>query len=115
MYVNAEKHYVAERNADTSYGQTGSEQIGTLPLTDSDLTLSSRITDEELLRVSMPVTILGRLRRINKGGRGIKIGDREVSYLRGQGIELVNLGEAGRVKRGAIGQENRCLCASESV
>jgi hypothetical protein len=112
LYVNAEKHYVAEKNADTSYGQTGSEEIDTLPLTDSDLTLSSRITDEELLRFAMPVTILGRLRRINKGGRGIKIGDREVSYLRGQGIELVNLGEAGRVKRGEIGHWICSVCGA---
>ncbi len=27
LYVNAEQHYVAEKNADTSYGQTGSEEI----------------------------------------------------------------------------------------
>jgi ATP-dependent helicase YprA (DUF1998 family) len=112
LYVNAEKRYVAEKNADTSYGQTGSEEIDTLPLTDSDLTLSSRITDEEMLRFSMPVSILGRLRRTNKGGKGIKIGDREVSYLRGQGIELVNLGEAGRVRRGDIGHWICAVCGA---
>jgi hypothetical protein len=112
LYVNAEKHYVAEKNADTCYGQTGSEEIDTLPLTDSDLTLSSRITDEELLRFAMPVTILGRLRRTNKGGKGLKIGDREVSYLCGQGIELVNLGEAGRVKRGQIGHWICSVCGA---
>jgi len=110
LYVNAEKRYVAEKNADTSYGQTGSEEIDTLPITDSDLSLASRITDEELLRFSMPVSILGRLRRINKGGRGIKIGDQEISYLRGQGIELVNLGEAGRVRQGEIGHWICSVC-----
>ncbi|TVS13641.1 MAG: DUF1998 domain-containing protein, partial [Planctomycetaceae bacterium] len=112
LYVHAEKRYVAEKNADTAYGQAGSEEIDTLPLTDSDLTLSSRITDEELLRFAMPVSILGRLRRTNKGGKGIKIGDREVSYLRGQGIELVNLGEAGRVRRGEIGHWICSVCGA---
>jgi hypothetical protein len=112
LYVNAEKRFVAEKNADTAYGQAGSEEIDTLPLTDSDLTLSSRITDEEMLRFSMPVSILGRLRRTNKGGKGIKIGDREVSYLRGQGIELVNLGEAGRVGRGEIGHMICAVCGA---
>ena len=112
LYVNAEKRYVAEKNADTTYGQTGSEEIDTLPMTDSDLTLSSRITDEEMLRFSMPVSILGRLRRINKGGKGIKIGDREVSYLRGQGIELVNLGEAGRVGQGKLGHWICSVCGA---
>jgi ATP-dependent helicase YprA (DUF1998 family) len=112
LYVNAEKRYVAEKNADTSYGQTGSEEIDTLSLTDSDLSLSSRITDEELLRFSMPVSILGRLRRTNKGGKGIKVGDREVSYLRGQGIQLVNIGEASRVKRGNIGHWICAVCGA---
>ncbi len=112
LYVNAEKRYVAEKNSDTSYGQSGSEEIDTLPLTDSDLTLSSRITDEETLRFSMPVSVLGRLRRMNKGGKGIKVGDRELSYLRGQGIELVNLGEAGRVGRGEIGHMICSVCGA---
>lgn len=30
--VNAEKHYVAEKNVDTCYRQTGSEELDTLPL-----------------------------------------------------------------------------------
>jgi ATP-dependent helicase YprA (DUF1998 family) len=112
LYVNAEKRYVAEKNADSTYGQTGSEQIDTLPMTDSDLSLASRITDEETLRFAMPVCVVGRLRRINKGGKGIRIGDFEVSYLSGQGIELVNLGEAGRVRAGNIGYWICSVCGA---
>ncbi len=112
LFVNPEKRYVAEKNADTSYGQTGSQEIDTLTMTDSDLSLSNRITDTELLRFAMPVSVLGRLRKINKGGRAIKIGDTEVSYLRGQGIELVNIGEAGRVQRGEIGHWICAVCGA---
>jgi len=110
LFVNAEKGYVSEKNADTTYGQTGSEEIDTIPITDSDLSMASRITDEEMLRFSMPVSIVGRLRRINKGGKGIRLGDHELSYLIGQGIELVNLGEAGRVGRGEIGHWVCSVC-----
>ena len=69
-----------------------------LPLTDLDLAHESRITEDENLRFSMPVSVLGRLRKRNRGGKAYKIGDYEVNHLRGQGIELVNLGEAGRVR-----------------
>jgi ATP-dependent helicase YprA (DUF1998 family) len=112
LYVNAQQRYIAEKNEDQSYGQSGSVAIDTLPITDSDLSTAGRITDEELLRFSMPVSILGRLRRINRGGKAIRIGDYELSYLRGQGIELVNLGEAGRVNRGELGHWICSVCGA---
>jgi hypothetical protein len=43
------------------------------------------------------------LRKRNRGGKAFKIGDQEVSHLRGQGIELVNLGESGQTKQGDLG------------
>ncbi|WP_419555813.1 DEAD/DEAH box helicase [Planctellipticum variicoloris] len=103
LHVNIEKRYVTEHAADASYGQSGGMAIEALPLTDLDLAHESRITEDENLRFSMPVSVLGRLRKRNRGGKGFKIGDQEVSYLRGQGIELVNLGEAGRVKQNEVG------------
>lgn len=83
-----------------------------MPLTDLDLAHESRITEDEHLRFSMPVSVLGRLRKRNRGGKAFKIGDQEVSHLRGQGIELVNLGEAGRVKQGELGHWVCSVCGA---
>jgi hypothetical protein len=103
LRVNPEKGYVTEPSGEASYGQSGGVPIDALPLTDLDLAPEGRITEEENLRFSMPVSVLGRLRRRNRGGKGYKVGDYEISHLRGQGIELVNLGEAGRVRAGELG------------
>src|SRR5204863_7743290 len=83
-----------------------------LPLTDLDLAHESRITEDENLRFSMPVSVLGRLRKRNRGGKAYKIGDYEVNHLRGQGIELVNLGEAGRVRTGELGHWICAVCGA---
>ncbi len=103
LRVDPEKGYVTEHMSDTNYGQTGGVPIDALPLTDLDLAHESRITEDENLRFSMPVSVLGRLRKRNRGGKAFKIEQYEVSHLRGQGIELVNIGEAGRVKEGELG------------
>jgi hypothetical protein len=112
LRVDPLKGYVTEHAGDASYGQTGGVPIDSLPLTDLDLAHESRITEDENLRFSMPVTVLGRLRKRCRGGNGIKIGNQEVSYLRGQGIELVNLGEAGRVKNGELGHWICSVCGA---
>jgi len=51
----------------------------------------------------MPVSVLGRLRRKSRGGTAYRFGNREVDHIQGQGLELVNIGEASRVKQGEIG------------
>jgi hypothetical protein len=89
------------------YGQNGGVPIDALPLTDLDLAHESRITEDENLRFSMPVKLLGRLRKRNRGGKAYKIGEYEVSHIHGQGLELVNLGEASRVK---IGEQGHWIC-----
>jgi hypothetical protein len=115
LRVNVEKGYVTEQAADASYGQSGGAAIDALPLTDLDLALESRITEDENLRFSMPVCVLGRLRKRNRGGKAFKIGDMEVSHVRGQGIELVNLGEAGRVKQGELGHWICSVCGASKT
>ena len=112
LRVDVEKDCVTEQAADASYGQSGGVPIDALPLTDLDLALESRITEDENLRFSMPVCVLGRLRKRNRGGKAFKIGDMEVSHVRGQGIELVNLGEAGRVKQGELGHWICSVCGA---
>jgi ATP-dependent helicase YprA (DUF1998 family) len=112
LHVNVEKRYVTEQAGDASYGQSGGVAIDAMPLTDLDLAHESRITEDEHLRFSMPVSVLGRLRKRNRGGKAFKIGDQEVSYLRGQGIELVNLGETGQVKQGKLGHLICSVCGA---
>ncbi len=112
LRVNPDKGYVTEVSGNANYGQSGGVPIDSLPLTDLDLAPEGRITEEESLRFSMPVTVLGRLRRRNRGGKGYKVGDYEISHLRGQGIELVNLGEAGRVKAGELGHWICSVCGA---
>ena len=112
LRVNPEKGYVTEASGDANYGQSGGVPLDALPLADLDLAPEGRITEEENLRFSMPVLVLGRLRRRNRGGTGYKIGGYEVSHLRGQGVELVNLGEAGRVKAGELGHRICAVCGA---
>ena len=112
LRVDPAKGYVTEHAGDAAYGQSGGVPIDALPLTDLDLAHESRITEDENLRFSMPVSVLGRLRKRNRGGKGYKIGDYEVNHLRGQGIELVNLGEAGRVKQGELGHWICSVCGA---
>src|SRR5262249_55621814 len=85
LHVNPEKGYVTEGARDATYGQSGGFPIDALPLTDLDLAHESRITEDENLRFSMPVSVLGRLRKRHRGGRAFKVGDRDVSHIRGQG------------------------------
>ena len=110
--MNVEKGCVTEQAGDASYGQSGGVAIDAVTLTDLDLAHESRITEDENLRFSMPVCVLGRLRKRNRGGKAFKIGDTEVNYIRGQDIELVNLGEAGRVKQGELGHWICSVCGA---
>ncbi len=112
LRVDVAKGCVTEQAGDASYGQSGGVGIDALPLTDLDLAHESRITEDEHLRFSMPVCVLGRLRKRCRGGKAFKIGDTEVSYVRGQGIELVNLGEVGRAKQGDLGHWICSVCGA---
>lgn len=112
LRVDPTKGYVTDHSGTAAYGQGSGLTIDALPITDLDLAHESRITEDENLRFSMPVSIMGRLRKSNRGGKAYKIGDLEVHHLRGQGIELVNLGEAGRVKVNEIGHWICSVCGA---
>jgi Domain of unknown function (DUF1998)/Helicase conserved C-terminal domain len=112
LRVNADRTSIAEQTGNDTPGQTGGQLIPAIPLTDLDLAHESRITDEELLRFSMPVSVLGRLRKKSRGGTAYKIGHHEVDHLRGQGIELANIGEAGRVRAGELGHMICSVCGA---
>jgi hypothetical protein len=104
--------YISETSSDASYGQSGNKPIESIPITDMDLMHESRITEDENLRFSMPVSVTGRILKRNRGGKAYKIGDQEVSYLRGQEIELVNIGESGKVKSGELGHWICSVCGA---
>lgn len=112
LRVDPEKGYVTDSSGSASYGQSGGTVIDALPITDLDLTHESRITEDESLRFSMPVTILGRFRKRNRGGKAYRIGETEVHHLRGQGVELVNIGEAKQVKAGRLGHLICSVCGA---
>ncbi len=112
LLVDPEKGIVTDAACGAAYGQSGAKTIDALSLTDLDLAHESRITEDENLRFSMPVSVLGRLRNRCRGGKAYKIGDLEVHHLRGQGIELVNLGEAGQVKTGTLGHLICSVCGA---
>ena len=112
LRVNADRTSIAEQVGNDAPGQTGGQPIPSIPLTDLDLAHESRITEDELLRFSMPVSVLGRLRRECRGGTAYRIGQYEVDHLRGQGIELANIGEAGRVRAGELGHMICSVCGA---
>ncbi len=112
LRVDVEKGFVTDSSGSAAYGQSGGTVIEALPLTDLDLAHESRITEEEHLRFSMPVSILGRYRRRHRGGKTYKIADLEVQHLRGQGLELVNLGEAGEVRKNRLGHLICSVCGA---
>jgi hypothetical protein len=112
LLVNAEKGYVADAAENSGYGQSGGIPMDALPLADLDLAHESRITEDEVLRFAMPVTVLGRLRQRSRGGFGYKIGEQQISHIHGQNIELVNIGEADRVGRGEPGYLICSVCGA---
>ena len=112
LRVNPDKGIVADASDSAAYGQSDSLEIDALPIADLDLAHEGRITEEESLRFAMPVSIVGRLRKRNRGGKAYKIGDLEMHHLHGQYIELVNLGEAGRVRRGILGHLVCTVCGA---
>ena len=75
-------------------GKSGGVPIDALPLTDLDLAHESRITEDENLRFSMPVCVLGRLRKRNRGGKAFKIGDYGSEPRPGPGDRTGQLGRS---------------------
>ena len=71
LRVDPLKGYVTDHAGDASYGQTGGVPIDALPLADLDLAHESRITEDENLRFSMPVSLsLGGFASTIEAARG---------------------------------------------
>lgn len=112
LRVNVTKGTVTESSRGGQYGQDGGVLIDSLEIADIDLAQEGRITEDENLRFSMPVKVLGRLRKKTRGGVAYTIGDHEVHHLLGQGIQLVNIGEASMARKGELGHWICTVCGA---
>lgn len=112
LSVDPVKGFVKETASASGYGQSGLITVDSMPISDANLSNVGRITDNENLRFSMPSVIAGRLRRQNRGGQAYKIGEIEVEHIRGQATDLVNLGEAGRARKGELGYLICTVCGA---
>lgn len=112
LRVNPSKGIVGEASSSATYGQGEDLEIEAITIADLDLAHEGRITEEESLRFSMPVTVLGRLRRRHRGGKAYKVGELEMHHIHGQSIEFVNVGEAGRVRKGLLGHLVCTVCGA---
>lgn len=111
--VNVEKEYLREKGVGRGgYGETGERELIGIPISDVDLTYTSRITDEEENRFQMPVQVLGYRKPVHRGGEAYQIGSAKLLHLRGQEVRLVNVGPADRVKQGNLGYPVCRVCGA---
>jgi len=85
------------------YASDTATDLLVLPVSDCDLGYASRIHDQELERFRLPVTVLGYRRPVHRGGDNLSLGEIQIQHLRGQGLKLVNVGPAEKVRRGEVG------------
>ena len=87
----------------SGYASDTAADILVLPAADCELGFASRIHDQELDRFRLPVTVLGYRRPVHRGGDNLALGELQVQHLRGQGLKLVNVGPADKVRQQEIG------------
>ena len=111
--VNIERNMLTEKrrkNEAGGYAEGESIEISGLPICDVDISYTSRISDNELNRFQLPVTIMGYRKRAHRGGEAYKLGGMVFKHIRGQEVRLVNVGPADRVKKGLTGYPICTVC-----
>jgi ATP-dependent helicase YprA (DUF1998 family)/rubrerythrin len=98
--------------ASSGYASGAVIPVAGLPIADVDLALLSPIRDEENDRFQVPVTILGLALRHRRGGTAHRIGERDVHHVLGQGLRLVNVGPADRVREQELGYPVCIVCGA---
>ena len=83
-----------------------------LPIADVDLQRLSGINDEETDRFQVPVSVLGMDLKHRRGGHEWTLGSRRALHVLGQGLRLVNVGPADRVRRGEPGYPVCQVCGA---
>jgi len=94
------------------YGAGAPVQIEALRIADVDLAYLSPIRDEENERFQMPVTVLGMAARLRRGGDAYVCGQTAIHHVLGQGLRLVNVGPADRVRASTPGYPVCTVCGA---
>ncbi|MFH0988478.1 MAG: DEAD/DEAH box helicase [bacterium] len=112
--VDLEKNHIAIPGGDGAGVYAGNEvfEVSAIPISDSDIHLISRISDEEVNRFQLPVRSIGRLQRSRRGGRAYTCAGRSVDLLVGQKLLLLNLGPRDRVEGGELGYPICTVCGA---
>lgn len=79
----------------------GSSTLAAVPMCDVELPHQSYITDDELFRFQLPVTILGHEQKRHGGGNMFVWGQRQVSHRGSVYLRLVNIGATSVVQNHA--------------
>ena len=112
--VNLEKgkNYIKDlnENASIQYTDSNLHELTASPISDCDVHYISRISDEEINRFQMPVTLLGELKKSRRGGNVYKVGDKEIRLMIGQSLQLVNIGPADLSAKGKLGYPICTVC-----
>ncbi|MCA1917680.1 DUF1998 domain-containing protein [Methanospirillum hungatei] len=118
--INPEK-YVAnirtmrifeEKNRPDGYAEDQVLELSGIPISDTELSFISHVSDEETNRFKLPVAILGELRREHRGIDKYVSGMVEFSHLHGQKIRLINIGPSDKVAEGILGYPVCRVCGA---
>jgi len=118
--VNPEKYIVnvssmrifEEGNRPDGYADDAALEISGIPMSDTELTFISHVSDKEENRFRLPTAILGELRKEHRGIDKYVTGTIEFSHLHGQKIRLVNIGTSNLVASGKIGYPICRVCGA---
>ncbi|MDP9385253.1 MAG: DUF1998 domain-containing protein, partial [Actinomycetota bacterium] len=98
--------------ASPGYADDAPVAVEGLPVADVDLEQLGAIRDEETERFQLPVTVLGLEVPRRRGGTAWRFGETDVHHVLGQGLRLVNVGPADRVRAGAAGYPICTVCGA---
>ena len=96
----------------TGYASGAVTTVPALSIADVDLALLSPIRDEENDRFQVPVSVLGMALRHRRGGVAYRFAERDVHHVLGQGLRLVNVGPADRVREQNVGFPVCIVCGA---
>lgn len=92
-------------------GQFATNPVQSISICDVTLLHASRISDEEVSRFQMGVTVLGRELGRHNGGQAYGWGPQAVQLIKGNHLQLVNVGASGMIqKKGVLGYPVCTVC-----
>lgn len=94
------------------YGSGSPVEIEALRISDVDLAYLSPIRDEENERFQLSVTVLGMAAKLRRGGDAYVSGQTNIHHVLGQGLRLVNVGPADRVRAQTPGYPVCTVCGA---